>query len=142
MGNPTFIQTLLDFHDRFKVMVQECFSQDSLFQKSLKEAFEIFINREIGKFSFAALMASFRDRILKKFGERLSDDEVEVLLTKMVELFPFLSDRDVFAEINRNQLSKRVSYETSVSQDAKKRALPPRGMPRATCFLFMSWWTT
>ena len=96
------------------------FSQHSLFQKSLKEAFEIFIIREIGKFSFAALMASFRDRILKKFGERLSDDEVEVLLTKMVELFPFLSDRDLFAEINRNQLSKRVLYETSASEEAKK----------------------
>ena len=72
-------------------MGQECFSQGSLFQKSLKEALEVFINREIEKFSFAALIASFRDRILKKSGERLSDDEVEVLLTKMVELFPFLS---------------------------------------------------
>eukprot|EP00927_Polykrikos_kofoidii_P041122 TRINITY_DN3503_c0_g1_i1.p1 TRINITY_DN3503_c0_g1~~TRINITY_DN3503_c0_g1_i1.p1 ORF type:complete len:754 (+),score=150.57 TRINITY_DN3503_c0_g1_i1:98-2359(+) len=120
LGNPTFIQTLLDLHDRFKVIVQECFSQDSLFQKSLKEAFEVFINREIGKFSFAALMSSFCDRILKKSGERLSDDEVEVLLTKMVELFSFLSDKDLFAEIYRNQLSKRLLYETSASEDAEK----------------------
>ena len=98
-------------------IVQECFSQDSLFQKSLKEAFEVFINRDtihslytiymyiyvtfrtcvkqlsvfevfinrdIGKYSFAALMSSFCDRILRKSGERLSDDQVEVLLTKMV----------------------------------------------------------
>jgi len=39
LGDPSFIQTLLDLHDRFKGIVQECFSQDSLFQKSLKEAF-------------------------------------------------------------------------------------------------------
>lgn len=120
LGDPSFIKTLLDLHDRFKGIVHECFSQDSLFQKSLKEAFEVFINRDIGKYSFAALMSSFCDRILKKSGERLSDDQVEQLLTKMVELFSFLSDKDLFAEIYRNQLSKRLLYETSASEDAEK----------------------
>jgi len=120
LGDPSFIQTLLDLHDTFKGIVQECFSQDSLFQKSLKEAFEVFINRDIGKFSFAALMSAFCDRILKKSGERLLDDQVELLLTKMVELFSFLSDKDLFAEIYRNQLSKRLLYETSASEDAEK----------------------
>lgn len=51
---------------------------------------------------------------------RLSDDQVELLLTKMVELFSFLSDKDLFAEIYRNQLSKRLLYETSASEDAEK----------------------
>merc|ERR1712232_1192732 len=120
MNDPTFIQALLDLHDRFKGIVQECFSQDSLFQKSLKEAFEVFINRDIGKYSFAALMSAFCDRILKKSGERLSDDQVEILLSKMVELFSFLSDKNLFAEIYRNQLSKRLLYETSASDDAEK----------------------
>merc|ERR1719224_154911 len=120
LGDPSFIQALLDLHDRFKSIVQECFSQDSLFQKSLKEAFEIFINRDIGKYSFAALMSAFCDRILKKSGERLSDDQVENLLSKMVDLFSFLSDKDLFAEIYRNQLSKRLLYETSASEDAEK----------------------
>merc|ERR1719203_1613787 len=120
LGDPSFIQTLLDLHDRFKGIVQDCFSQDSLFQKSLKEAFEVFINRDIGKYSFAALMSAFCDRILKKSGERLSDDQVEALLSKMVELFSFLSDKDLFAEIYRNQLSKRLLYERSASEDAEK----------------------
>lgn len=120
LGDPSFVQALLDLHDRFKGIVQECFSQDSLFQKSLKEAFEVFVNRDIGKYSFAALMSSFCDRILKKSGERLADDQVEALLTKMVELFSFLSDKDLFAEIYRNQLSKRLLYETSASEDAEK----------------------
>eukprot|EP00931_Biecheleriopsis_adriatica_P086206 TRINITY_DN60919_c0_g1_i1.p1 TRINITY_DN60919_c0_g1~~TRINITY_DN60919_c0_g1_i1.p1 ORF type:complete len:756 (+),score=201.17 TRINITY_DN60919_c0_g1_i1:113-2380(+) len=120
LSDPTFIQTLLDLHDTFKGIVQECFSQDSLFQKSLKEAFEVFVNRDIGKYSFAALMSSFCDRILKKSGERLSDDQVETFLTKMVELFSFLSDKDLFAEIYRNQLSKRLLYDTSASEDAEK----------------------
>merc|ERR1711959_568098 len=120
LNDPSFIQAMLDLHDRFKNIVQDCFSQDSLFQKSLKEAFEVFINRELGKYSFAALMSSFCDRILKKSGERLSDDAVEILLQKMVELFSFLTDKDLFAEIYRNQLSKRLLSETSASEDAEK----------------------
>merc|ERR1712118_530298 len=78
---------------------------------------------ELGKYSFAALMSAFCDRILKKTGERLSDDQIEVLLQKMVELFSFLTDKDLFAEIYRNQLSKRLLSETSASEDAEKRMI-------------------
>lgn len=120
LGAPQFVQTLIDLHDRFKSIVVECFKKDSLFQKSLKEAFEVFVNRDIGKYSFAALMSSFCDRILKKSGERLAEDQVEALLTKCVELFSFLTDKDLFAEIYKNQLSKRLLYETSASEDAEK----------------------
>uniref|UniRef100_A0A7S4V257 Cullin family profile domain-containing protein n=1 Tax=Alexandrium monilatum TaxID=311494 RepID=A0A7S4V257_9DINO len=120
LGDPSFIQTLLGLHDNFKGIVSECFGQDSLFQRSLKEAFEVLVNRDMGKYSFAALMSSFCDRILRRSGERLPDDQVEFLLTKMVELFSFLSDKDLFAEIYRNQLSKRLIHETSASEDAEK----------------------
>jgi len=120
LGAPQFVQTLIDLHDRFKSIVVECFGKDSLFQKSLKEAFEIFVNRDIGRYSFAALMCAFCDRILKKSGERLAEDQVEALLTKCVELFSFLTDKDLFAEIYKNQLSKRLLYETSASEDAEK----------------------
>jgi cullin 1 len=120
LNDPSFIQAMLDLHDRFKSIVQDSFSQDSLFQKALKEAFETALNRELGKYSFAALMSAFCDRILKKTGERLSDDQIEVLLQKMVELFSFLTDKDLFAEIYRNQLSKRLLSETSASEDAEK----------------------
>lgn len=120
LGDPTFVQALLDVHDQYKGIVQECFSQDTVFQKSLKEAFEVFISRDIGKYTTANLMSSFCDRILKKTGERLSDDEVEPTLSKIVEIFSFLSDKDLFADHYRTQLSKRLLYETSASEDMEK----------------------
>ena len=57
----TFIQTLLELHDRLKGIVQECFSQDLLFQASLEEVFRIFADKDIGKHSFAARIC---DRII------------------------------------------------------------------------------
>ena len=59
LGDPSFIQSWLDLHEHFKCIVHECFSQDSLRQNSLQEALEVFINRDIGKYSFAALMFPF-----------------------------------------------------------------------------------
>jgi len=115
-----FVQAMLDLHDRFKSIVNESFSQDSLFQKSLKEAFETALNKDMGKFNFAQLMCTFCDRHLKKGGERLSDDHIEALLGKIVELFSFLTDKDMFAEIYRNQLSKRLLSESSASDDMEK----------------------
>jgi len=117
----TFIQTMLDLHDRFKSVVNESFSQDSLFQKALKDAFEVFINAELGgRYSPAYLMCAFCDRLLKKTGDKLGYDDVEERLKKMVELFSFLTDKDLFAEIYRNQLSKRLLQETSASEDHEK----------------------
>lgn len=81
MADTKFIQSLLDLHDKFKSIVTECFDHDSLFQKAMKEAFEVFINREISsRYSFAMLMASFCDRILKKRKDALAEDEIEKLL--------------------------------------------------------------
>lgn len=98
----------------------DCFANDSLFQKSLKEAFEVFLNKELGKYSFAQLMCAFCDRVLKKGGDRLSDAEIEMILTKMVELFAFLTEKDVFAEIYRNNLAKRLLNEASASDEHER----------------------
>ena len=79
-------------------------------------------------------MSSFCDRILKKSGERLSGDQVVRLLTEMVELFSFLSDKDLFAEICRNQLSERLLYETSASEDGEKSMIAKLKMKCAAQF--------
>ena len=120
LSDPSFVQALIDLHDKYKSVVTICFNSDTSFQKSLKEGFEVFVNRDFEKLSIAALMSSFCDRILKKSGERLSDEAVEEAISKLVDLFSFLSDKDDFCEIYRNQLSKRLLSETSASEDAEK----------------------
>ena len=59
------------------------------------------------------------DRILKG-GEKLSDDAIEDKLTNLMKLFNYLMDKDLFAEIYRNQLAKRLLNKRSVSNEAEK----------------------
>ncbi len=87
------------------------------------------------------LLSSFCDRLLKSGGERLTDSEVEEALENTVQLFGYMTDKDVFSEIYRcvpspfespslssvcfacrNQLAKRLLNQRS-SSDEMERAM-------------------
>jgi cullin 1 len=118
--DPNFVKELLSLHDKYTQVVNEQFAGNSLLQKALKEAFVLFVNRDAGKHKNANLMSSFCDRLLKTGGEKLSDGEVEEYLNKVVQLFSYLTDKDLFAEIYRNQLAKRLLNQRSASDDAER----------------------
>jgi cullin 1 len=58
--------------------------------------------------------------MLKSGGEKLSKAEVEQSLDRIVQVFSFLTDKDLFAEIYRNQLAKRLLNQRSASNNAEK----------------------
>ncbi|XP_028054488.1 cullin-1-like isoform X1 [Camellia sinensis] len=73
--------------------------QTTLFHKALKEAFEVFCNKQVFGCSSAELLASFCDNILKKGGnEKLNDEAIEDTLDKVVKLLAYVSDKDLYAE--------------------------------------------
>ena len=53
-------------------------------------------------------------------GEKLSDSQVETKLTQIVQLFSYLNDKDLFSDIYRNLLSKRLLNQKSANDDAEK----------------------
>lgn len=118
--DPEFVKELLNLHDKYTALVEHQFGSNALFQKALKDAFMDFVNRNVGKFTNADLMSSFCDRILKTGGEKLSDEDVEAYLEKTVQLFSYLIDKDLFAEIYRNQLAKRLLNQRSASDEHEK----------------------
>eukprot|EP01038_Epipyxis_sp_PR26KG_P011634 gene11634-15584_t len=119
--DPQFMKDLLGIHDKFISVVQDQFNGNTLFQKALKEAFTDLVNRDVGKFKTAELISSFCDRLLKTgSSEKLSDAEIEEFLEKTVQMFSYLTDKDLFAEIYRNQLAKRLLNQRSASDDMER----------------------
>jgi len=118
--DPVFIKALIALYKKYHGVVTEDFSGNALFHKALKLAFVIFVNKSIGKFSNAELLSTYCDHLLKSGGEKLNEAEVDERLDRVVELCAFLSEKDIFAEIYRNQLSKRLLNQRSVSNDAEK----------------------
>uniref|UniRef100_A0A7S1TYF3 Cullin family profile domain-containing protein n=1 Tax=Phaeomonas parva TaxID=124430 RepID=A0A7S1TYF3_9STRA len=115
--DPIFVKALLNLHIKYTQLMQEQFGGHSLFQKAMKEAFVSVVNRDVGKYKTADLLSSYCDRILKTGGEKMSDEMVEENLSKLVQLFGYLTEKDLFAEIYRNQLSKRLLHQRSASDD-------------------------
>lgn len=119
--DPIFVKDLLNVHDEFLAVVNTLFQSNSLFQKALKDAFVEVVNQDVGKFKTADLISSFCDRLLKTGGgEKLSDSEIESYLEKSVQLFSYLTDKDVFADIYRNQLAKRLLNQRSASDEMER----------------------
>lgn len=119
-NDPNFVKDLIALHEKFLDMVRNQFGSHALFQKALKDAFTDFVNRDATVFKHAEIMASFCDSLLKSGGEKLGDDEIEAYLEKLVLLFSYLSDKDVFAEIYRDMLAKRLLGQRSASDEMER----------------------
>ncbi|KAL6784868.1 CUL2 [Auxenochlorella protothecoides x Auxenochlorella symbiontica] len=120
-----FIRVAIDLHDTYSDYVVSYFGSASLFHKALKEAFETFCNKQIGRATVAEAMASFCDSLLRKgsTSEKLTDDEVESLLDRVVKLLAYVSDKDLFAEFYRTKLSKRLLGTHMASEELEKGVL-------------------
>lgn len=119
--DPQYIKDLLSVHDKYQQMANEQFDANMLFQRALKDAYVELVNRDVGKFKTAEMISCFCDRLLKSgSSEKLSDREVEEFLEKTVQLFSYLTDKDMFGDIYRNQLAKRLLNQRSASDDMER----------------------
>ena len=132
--DPKFVKSLISLHEKYLGVVKQDFSGHSLFQKALKDAFVEVVNKNVGQYTNAELMSTFCDRILKSGGEKLSESEVEESLDRIVQLFSYLTDKDMFAEIYRNQLAKRLLNQRSTSDDSEKLMIAKLKMQCGTQF--------
>ena len=103
-SDPTFVKSLLTLHAKYRKLVEDEFSSNALFQKAMKDAFEVFVNKNVGKYTNAQMLSTFCDRILKTGGEKMSDEVIEKLLDDVVQLFGYLSEKDLFGEEYQEQL--------------------------------------
>lgn len=62
------VRSVIDLHQRYMEYVSGCFSSHTFFHRALKDAFENFCNKPVGQASFAELMATFCDTMLRKGG--------------------------------------------------------------------------
>lgn len=117
----TFMRDVIQLHDDYLSYVMNQFGKNTQFHKALKEAFETFCNKTVSGSTFAELLASFCDNLLKKCSaEKLTDDAVEETLDKVVKLLAYISDKDLFAEFYRKRLARRLLFDRSANDDAEK----------------------
>lgn len=123
-----FIQQLLDMHEKYQVLVTEYFDKEICFMEALKDAFTVFVNRDLQltnaqtnqttTTNTAELLATFCDKLMKDTG-KLGEQALEDILEKVVRLFGYISEKDLFQEFYRKQLSKRLLL-TKTNDEAER----------------------
>ncbi|GKB31515.1 cullin-3A-like protein [Tanacetum coccineum] len=118
LKNPLdFIQCLLDEKDKHDKIINVAFNNDDMFQKVVSSSFEYFINLNTRSPEFVSL---FVDDKLRKVLKWVSEEDVEIVLDKVLMLFRYLEEKDVFEKYYRQHLAKRLLYANSVSEDAER----------------------
>ncbi|KAK9113275.1 hypothetical protein Scep_020794 [Stephania cephalantha] len=116
--NPVdFVQRLLDEKDKHDKIISMAFNNDKTFQNALNSSFEYFINLNPRSPEFISL---FVDEKLRKGLKGYSEEDVEVVLDKVMMLFRYLQEKDVFEKYYKQHLAKRLLSGKTVSDDAER----------------------
>ena len=111
-----FVQGLLDLRTKYGSIVTDAFDDDKSFQKSLKEAFEDFINIDQ---RCAQYLSMYIDEVLRnKLRQRQHD--MDDVLDRVIVIFRYLQDKDVFENFYKQHLAKRLLSGRSVSEDSER----------------------
>jgi hypothetical protein len=110
--------------DKYVLMVKQCFNSDVVFERARQVAFETFLNRdrgETGRVTMAEMLATYTDTVLRKGGGfNIQEDKFDEFIEKIVHLFTHLIDKDLFVEVFRSYLAKRLLNEKSLSHDNER----------------------
>ncbi|KAI3931340.1 hypothetical protein MKX01_040257 [Papaver californicum] len=112
-----FVQRLLDEKDKHDKIISSAFNNDKTFQNGLNSAFEFFINLNPRSPEFISL---FVDDKLRKGLKGVSEEDVEIVLDKVMMLFRYLQEKDVFEKYYKQHLAKRLLSQKTVSDDAER----------------------
>nr|XP_043632849.1 cullin-3A-like [Erigeron canadensis] len=112
-----FVQRLLDEKDKHDKIINLAFNNDKTFQNALNSSFEYFINLNPRSPEFISL---FVDDKLRKGLKGVSEEDAEIVLDKVMMLFRYLQEKDVFEKYYKQHLAKRLLSSKSVSDDAER----------------------
>jgi len=121
----SFVKKLISFYEKYSGLVAQCFLNHGLFKTALDKAFRDIMNQDSGKFNIPRLLNYYIDNIIKgKEKDKSTEDEIDEVLHKLVNLFSYLQDKDEFFEYFRKALCKRLlSKGKTYNENAEKSFL-------------------
>lgn len=118
----TYLKELITIHEKYIQITKTYLQNNSLFHKAIKDSYMNILNKEVSKINNIQILNTFCDNILKtsSYEKITSESEIENYLEKIVQLFTYITDKDLFNEIYRNLLAKRLLSQRSSSDDMEK----------------------
>ncbi|KAI3882540.1 hypothetical protein MKX03_023320 [Papaver bracteatum] len=112
-----FVQCLSDKKDKYDKIISLAFNNDKTFQNALNSSFEYFMNLNARTPEFISL---FVDCKLRKGLDGISEEDLEIFYDKVLMIFRYVQEKDVFEKYYKQHLAKRLLSGKSVSEDAER----------------------
>jgi len=118
-----YVDALLEVHHKNSETVTRSFRGEAGFVASLDKACREFVNRNGATGSSSTkspeLLAKHADALLRKNNKMAEDGDLEGALNKVMVLFKYIDDKDVFQTFYTTKLSKRLIHGVSASDEAE-----------------------
>lgn len=122
-ADPTMIIAMIALYRKTEQRVQKLFGNHLNFHKAMRNAFQGFVNQTATpKYSNADLLVAYCDALLKgkERSEKLDENSIEERLEGAMHVFYYLNDKDDFAALYRDYLSKRLLGSKFASMEMEK----------------------
>ncbi|RZS00016.1 hypothetical protein BHM03_00029656 [Ensete ventricosum] len=125
--NPVdLVRRLLDTKDKYDRIIAGVFGDDKTFQTAVSTSFEYFINLNSRSAEFISLYVD--DTLRKASEEAGGKEDVEIVLHKVMALFRYLQEKDVFEKYHKQHLANRLLSGRAVSDDAERSLIAKLGV--------------
>eukprot|EP00531_Pseudo-nitzschia_arenysensis_P009425 CAMPEP_0116126978 /NCGR_PEP_ID=MMETSP0329-20121206/6606_1 /TAXON_ID=697910 /ORGANISM="Pseudo-nitzschia arenysensis, Strain B593" /LENGTH=762 /DNA_ID=CAMNT_0003621069 /DNA_START=265 /DNA_END=2553 /DNA_ORIENTATION=+ len=114
---PAFVRGVLAMRDRYDKIVEFSFRGEKRARKRMRESFEDFLNTDARA---ASCLSVYVDELLRVGLRGATEDQITQELNKIIIVFRYLSDKDIFESFYKQHLAKRLLMGRSVSEDAER----------------------
>jgi len=114
------LRSLLALREKYDNVVRNAFRGENIAQKKVKEAFESVINADT---RCASSLVAYIDELMRSGLKGAAEGEVECELEKVIIIFRYLHDKDVFEVLYKQYLAKRLLNQRSISSEAERQML-------------------
>jgi len=117
-----YVDSLLSVYVQYEKLVKDAFKGEAEFVRSLDNACKEFVNRnavcKANTTRSPELLAKYTDLLLKRSAKD-EENEMEESQSRIMTIFKFIEDRDVFQKFYQRMLAKRLIHAASASDEAE-----------------------
>ncbi|KAK0234981.1 Cullin [Armillaria nabsnona] len=115
----TYLDTLLEVHTKYSVIITQHLYGDADFADSLCDVCTVFVNRNavMGPTGSKSpeVLVKYADRLLRK-DKSLEEVDIDGALDRLMVIFNYLEDKDIFLHFYAARMSKRLIYGDTLGE--------------------------
>lgn len=120
INNDELIKQIIEFRYRMIDLLNKSLDKEQTVELAIKNSFESFINEND---KTAKSLVNYLDDQFKKDFKNNTEVEISDKVDKIIQIFRYLQDKDIFESFYKNSFAKRLLEQRRVLEEAEKEVI-------------------